>query len=304
MKTSDDYAHWRASLAGETSSNISPSEADIASCGYWNLNGKPIAVWRVDDKFVMDNDDRKTLHDELPTVKGFAFARPVSYEAYIHKIETGDWPGDIAPIGHNRKSEITDYDQFKDNFAEQIKSAKTWLDKIKSITSQAECDVTANHREALNLLAKRATEVFKREREPLDEAVAECRKKWEPMLAAAKDVAAQLRTAAERYLKEETDRRKAEAERQRKELEDTDIVLAVLKPPVVQKPSAGGQFTKKMSLRSVWSAEVVDYQKALTHFSSHPTIIEAVGKLAQAAARSKERTPIPGVKFVEDKRAV
>lgn len=65
----------------------------------------------------------------------------------------------------------------------------------------------------------------------------------------------------------------------------------------------GAGFGRTAALRSSWSAEIEDFDKALKHFKKHPAILEAVQTLANALARSpvSREMPVPGVKFVETK---
>ena len=61
---------------------------------------------------------------------------------------------------------------------------------------------------------------------------------------------------------------------------------------------------RAISMRTYWSANIIDQNKALEHFRDHPKVLDLIESLANEAARSpeKRKTPIPGVEFVSEER--
>lgn len=70
------------------------------------------------------------------------------------------------------------------------------------------------------------------------------------------------------------------------------------------RPKAAAHRGRAASLRSFYSAEIVDYNKALAHFANHPDVVDAVLTLANASARADHDVAPPGCKIIEEKRAV
>lgn len=70
------------------------------------------------------------------------------------------------------------------------------------------------------------------------------------------------------------------------------------------KPQAHGDFAARaIGYRTVWSAEITDPVKALTHYANHAKIRDALQSVADAEVRAmKERSNIPGVRAKTERR--
>lgn len=316
----DPYQLWRDRLNGKYV-EISPQYAETGFCGRWKLRRKHdspwdrLAIWPVSASVYayQFNDERAVMSTGLPIIRGFAYADPATVEEYNHHVETGVWPGEVSGLKRNI-DDVSEYDQFKDNIDDLVREAMKWLKEHPKATTQAECDVAANYRASLTKLAKRAEEVQKKEYDPLKLAADDCKKKWVSIITPASDASTKMRSVAEAFLVaqkkaavEEAARIQAIADKERRELEDQDIVLAALSPTVKVTPrkvTAGGQIGRKMGVREVWSGVIEDYELVLAHFKDHQKVREVIDSLVQAAARSKEKPAISGVKYVSEDKVI
>lgn len=318
------YSYWKQALRGEAPA-LSPSEADVAQCGYWRTKNGSLAI--VHSK-VFGDRDRFDVHqmkdgvhtshsvsDKQPSVPGFAFAVPVSYEDYVHHWRHGVWPGQIAGLGHNTAG-LSEFEEWKESVQSQCHDAERWLKEHSAAArTQVEADTAANYRDAIHKLVKRGEALLKAERAPVDEQLKEIRQRWGKVIDDAvlhikrlREVVGEfLRTEQSREEKRVADERRRLAE-EHKAAEDQDIALASLSSeipsPQIRKVGAGGQLGRKTGLRTVKKAVIRDYRAALEFFANDPVIQETVDRLCQAEARMKDRREIPGVEYVENKEAI
>jgi hypothetical protein len=130
----------------------------------------------------------------------------------------------------------------------------------------------------------------------------------------AKEEAERLRQEALKRAEEERAAREAELKR----LQDEDPTMALLKkdelerqpeipldvPPQPIKVRAGGGVGTKIGLKTVYTAQIVDYKVALRHFSTHPNVKALIQDLANGVVRAtKGSQEIPGVKVIEERKA-
>jgi len=309
--------YWSA-MEGKAPS-MSPSLADIGQLGYWRTKSGSIAIWEFNDKIYCKHSEngksRNSITTDLPEIRGFGFAIPVTYEDYTYHLSHGVWPGEIPGLGHNTKN-LSGFQEWSESVDEQCRSALKWLsDKGGNLSTQVEADTAANHRDMLGRLIKKGESLLKDERQPLDDQLKEIRKRWGDVLATAEDAVKTLRDALSvflRHAKRQEEQRVAEERKRREEerraAEDQDIALAMLSKPEIEvkpkKVSAGGQLGKKAGLRTVKKAVITDYGLALEFFRHDPVISEAVQRLCAAEARSKTRRDIPGVEYVDEEVAI
>lgn len=64
-----------------------------------------------------------------------------------------------------------------------------------------------------------------------------------------------------------------------------------------------GGYGRTTSLRTVWHAEITDYDKAFEHFKDHPKMRDLVETLANERARSADKIEVPGVEFKSEQKA-
>ncbi len=321
----DGYEYWREALAG----NFDGLQDGKPQLGFYKKKNRdgthaPVAVFNDPNnagKMLMMVGD-KFVDAEMNW--NFIGSKPITYEVYGRVRDTGMWPGDIPHgIAHNAPPD--EFSLLKENIEDAAAQALKWLGEVKNLSTDEHANMAANWRDSLNKLKKKADSKRKEEKEPLAAEVKQIDAKYGAIVKQADDAAETLRGALTQFmrLKEEAERkrlaeerRKAEEERRRQEeerkaLAAQDVTLAALEPelppppPVTAAPKiqAGGQLGRATSFRSVWSAEITDYAKALEFFASHADVRAAVEKLCNAEARSKTRKPIPGVDFKENKVA-
>jgi len=319
----DEFQGWRDLLDGKP---VDISESNPLP-GYYKLRkGKegpwlPVAIWTHEGKLVCRVGAER--RDPLD-VWTYSAKNPVSKEAAKAAFATGEWPGDVAGIGDNSR-DLTLAEQIKD-YAEQ---ALGWLKSAGGVKDKAGSDKAANYRAELIRLAKEADKQRETEKRPHDEAAKAVQAKWKPVVEEAQGAADALRAELTRWMRNEEAKAQAEAaakhraeqeriaaERRRIEDEQAKLMredpIAALTSPAVELPAmpepmapvrvqAGGQRGKKASLRTITKWVVSDYEAALAALKDHPTVREAVEKVA--AQQAKAGVAVPGVSAIEEKVA-
>lgn len=258
---------------------------------------------------------------------------PIDRDAYVYVWEHGKWPDGApitapAPIGDNRPSDPAQ--AIAEEAADKIASAEKWLAEHPIIKTQQESDYAANLNRELLGINKQADALHKAEKEPILEAGRVVDEKFR-FRATVKTVADRLRSAFEKFMKAEDERRRAEAqkefERKRAEAEaerkrieaerakklEDDPVAALTEDepelpivpaaPETVKIQSGGGVGAARGLKTVWVPLITDYAATLAHYSNHPEVKAAVEKIVKAEARvHKQATKIPGVEMQEDRR--
>jgi hypothetical protein len=72
-------------------------------------------------------------------------------------------------------------------------------------------------------------------------------------------------------------------------------------PEAPSKPRTEGNYGAKVFERTSWVPRIDDYEIALAMCSQEPEVREGLEKALRRHARSKDRSPIPGVTFVAEK---
>jgi hypothetical protein len=198
------------------------------------------------------------------------------------------------------------------------------MPEVNAETAPAIRDLLARTGEA----AKKVESARKEAKEPHLEAGRQVDASFKPLL----DTLAGLKDAINRplaaFLKAEQDRQRAEAEAARKaaqeaaefsrQFEDDPEIAARAKAFAEQKAKAADAMSSQAdnagrigsatgtsraaALRTYRRAEVEDAAKLVAHFASHPDVIDAALKAANAALRAAkgEDIQIPGVRVVEE----
>ena len=322
----DDYAWWREALA----TGSFTVEEGSPQIGFYKTkrNGQwvPVAIWR--DKAtkelvaaVGNQSNRISPNDIwLSCAKN-----PVTNEAAKQAFATGLFPGDIAPVGGNMAALPT-----PEQIAILIDEALSWLKGLGGkVKSQVESDTLANYRDKLNGLKKKAEAEHETEKQPFLDGGREVDKKYNPAIKSVTETVRDLLAAQTAYLNAENKRiqdearakHEAEVKRVAEErakiaaeqaaLMKADPIAALTTAPIEEpelpifeapKPvTAGGQFGKKTTLRTVTDYVVNDYPAALAHLKDHPDVRAAVEKAAKAQA--KTGVTVPGVETIIKKVA-
>lgn len=296
-----NYLFWLGALAGNPP-ELTRGRAESGFYRNRNRDGvyEPIAIWR-DAKGLCVKIGEKPFRprdEEEFCERTFAWCakHPVTQEAYDFRMANGRWPDDAPPPAVD-KSNLPE-DPFEALKVEIEAELQELQDALKNRITDAEAATRfGNWKIRFEEAWKRGEAMRKAEKKPHDDAAKAVQTKFLPVLDLA-DKGKQLITralneftAAERKRQQEEQSKAAEA-----------LKTAGLNPeqhlaPVPEKTSVA-TVGRKLTEVTTWSAEIEDYAKALEALKDHPDVRAAVESIANAAARSKARLPIPGVKYV------
>lgn len=306
---SDEFQPWRDRLAGKR------KDVDINTPepGFYRMRaGKdgpwmPVAIWTKDGQLVCRVG--ATMRDPAEV---WSWCKPVEKDAAKAAFETGKWPGDID-IGHN-SGDLTLAEQIADT-AEQ---AEAFL--RQPISDDVRRDMGQNYRTKLTELGGRYDKEREAKIQPHLEAQRQINAEYKPVIDRAKDIAARLRVVVGKYMAEQEDKLRKEAEA-RAAAENARIaaehaaaakaaeVSAANEPPPAPtfvapaevKVQAGGQRGKKAGLKTQKVYSIDDYAATLAHVKDHADVVAAVQKVAFQQARAG--ATVPGVKVTEERVA-
>jgi len=325
--TTYNLSYYKAALRGEKPE----IHADHPQPGYYKTrNGRggewlPVAIWEKDGQLVCRVG--KDMRDPL-NVWTWCADKPVEIEAAKEAFRTGSWPGDVevpASIGDNSGAvsiidETTDY----------IGTAMAWLDKIGNVTSDQQVDMAANYAAHIVKLKSKVDAERDTKVRPHIEAQREINGTYKPVIEQADDAAKTLKKATAPYLRAKQEKAEAEArakyeaelaERRKAEelarklaeeeaarnnvpVEEVEIEVELPPAPVMAdtRVSAGGQRGRKVSLRTVVTWEIEDYDKVLAAVAHHMDVVAAVEKAARQLCKAGQL--VPGMNRIETKEAV
>lgn len=295
-----DYIYWRSALAGD----FGPVHDGHPQPGFWRRRAvkggawQAVAIWRDHMGLMFATCDGKV--DNADALWTWVCRNPITEELY-RAIERGEpWPDDI---GHNQPpADEVEADEIESAIAAALAIAKTMP------ASQADADILANHRDRLAKLYKAQEAAREAEKRPHLEAGRAVDMKFKAALTKIEAAGKAVKAVLTVWLNAETERVKRESyERMKAEEEARRVALAANQPPPepmplpeVAKPKAGttGRAT---ALRTVRTAVITDYAKALAHFAETPLVRETVDRLAAASAR--DGLAVPGVEIKEERVA-
>lgn len=210
----------------------------------------------------------------------------VTEEAYRAACDTGEWP-DMTPVEHKSNNPPEGFEAIVAEIEELLRDAAKLIEGGPAKTKE-EADRAANLKAKLGDLGKQAYEEKRKEKAPHEKAAKDVEERWSPWISKAKLRADDItRAVSEPYLIEQKRLAKIEADR----------IAAETGAAVAVKVNAGakGQRTK---LVTVWSAKIVDYDAALAALRNHSSVVACIQAIADDTARSRAKTPIPGVEFI------
>lgn len=326
----DEFQFWRAALAGEP---VTINE-DAPQSGYYKTKTRrdgpwvPVAIWTVNGKQVCRVGSEQR---DPASVWVFCAKNPVPKDAAKQAFETGQWP-DMPTDLPASNMPGDPLEALKMEIADKEAQAEELLASGAAEKNETAANKARNIQAKLLDLKKRADEMFEAEKAPIRAQATAVDEKFR-FRDAVKSVADRLRKAYERFAKAEEDRLRAEAQKkfeaeraaaeaarkaaeeaQAKLLRDDPIAALTSTPdPLPELPLApepvkvqiGGGFGRKAGLKTEWLAQVEDYAAATAHFADHPDVKALIEKLASKAVKAaKGAIAIPGVKVIEDRRAV
>jgi hypothetical protein len=204
-----------------------------------------------------------------------------------------EWPDEAPGLGHNRPPEA--YQTPAQRAERVVTLIREWLDANEKVETQDQADQAAHYITEARAVAGDLVEQQKREIKPMNDFIGQIKTKFEnlraPLVRGMDDLKARLKP----YL-DEIDRRKAEErrradeERRAHEARAAQLRAEGLPPPrvpheaIAPSTRVGGR-GKAVTLRSVYTAEIIDYEQALAACRDTPDVRDAVQKIANARAR-------------------
>jgi hypothetical protein len=246
---------------------------------------------------------RVALADERWCENVFSYCRPVPEASYRQAVATGKWP-DHALAGHNRPPEGIDAIRAE---LDDLRMRAEQLVRAGPAKTQADADAAANLKARIASL----TEALETEQElevaperqelqrieqakrPVLERISATEQRYAPILVSARSTLRKLTDAVIfPFLSEQ--RRKARETGQSQQTRSGGAIA----------PSASaGAKNAKTFLATVWRAEIEDYDKALAALAQHGDVRACVQKICDAAARSRAKLPIDGVRYIPEEKA-
>jgi len=261
-------------------------------CGYYRLRrgqkGErrfvPVAIWERGGAVVLKIDGEMQANVAAFWERNCAWIEPVSYDDYQYAEENGQWPGDIQETAPRLGDNLDDGGeasgaQFRDQLIDLVGKVEAYIAREVGpvVADRVVADTLANYREMLGL-AKKGAEVALKEEVAQIKLVIEDRKElWRPSIEAVDGAVEAITTLLTPWM-------------QTQAAEGLEVRI-------------GGQKGRKMSPRTYWSAKITDWDKAMESYKNHPKVRALVQDLADAQARSKDKTPIAGVEFISEGRA-
>lgn len=212
-------------------------------------------------------------------------------------------------------------------------TANAWLQQVKEITDAETATACEDFIAQVKAEIKAAEDERKKQKQPHMDAGAAVDEKFRPLQVTLKMIADLLSPLKTGWLKREQERLKREAEEKEaaalKALEEAETAKATAPTTIEEavraeqaqkkadeavadadragksKAQLKGAFTSRAtSLRTYWSARIVDYRMALLHYGEHDEVKAVIQKLADADARThKETMNIPGCESQSEQKA-
>lgn len=233
-------------------------------------------------------------------------------------------PNPRAVVGNNQPPDVIIFDEIQTLFDE----AKNWADG-EPITTEEQHDAVTKLYDGLHDAGKRADELRKEEKKPLDDAITEIQSRYNPyiqpkkgkvdlgkdalgkMLAAWRAAVAKKKEDEARKAREEADRKAAEAQAAIR-ASSGNLAEREVAEQLLTEANQADRFAKRQDkaattgtgLRTVWVATLQDADAALDWaYGRDPVRFkELVQQMANEAVRTGARN-VPGFVVSEEKRA-
>jgi hypothetical protein len=279
----DEYAYWRAALAGQRPL----ANPDNPQPGYYRRarrEGPDDAVAYFTRNGRMACAVNGFLVDDGAELWQWVCDQPVVHKDYLYRIEKLRWPNEnVVVLGHNRPP--------ADSSVEAIQSV---LDALKVeakrilaggvAKDQDQADQAADVANELLEVEKKAIAAHRAEKAPFMAETKRIDKKWFTL----RDLACDLKEAIRFRVITPYLRARKEAAESGELHEGTRI--------------AAGSIKRTTALRTVVSGKINDYQAALSYFADAAEIRETLQRLVDRAVRGGSVPP--GCERIEEERAV
>lgn len=311
---------WQDACAGR----FGPMHEGQPEQGYYRTRFKdgqwePVALW-------FEGGEWKAMRGERLVEPGdawnFCRTHPVSYEAYQKAIDGAGWDDEPpAPaMGHNLPSDP--FEALTLEYAAEKEQAQAFMKS--PITTQDQADKSAIWSKRLAVIAKKATDLHKVEKQPHLDAGRNVDNKWRDLKEEPDALSKKLKRHLDAFLQEEARKERerqaaarAEADRIQREAEAARLAAEKAAAPAEDDTAAiaehnnriaeaqrledqaaqanrdaqarnasAGRTGAKVSLRTFTFAEITDFDALLMALKDRQEIREVVETLANRAAKS------------------
>ncbi|MDQ2079518.1 hypothetical protein RA307_04930 [Xanthobacteraceae bacterium Astr-EGSB] len=296
----DQWEWWRLALAGQAPAIV----ADEPAAGFYETRSKNkatgqvtrglVAYWYEPAEFETKGTAAKLyckdgfgaaarMLDDLKARERWPYAskRPISRAVYDAVKDGKGWPDENEAARRDRVNSAAapDADSFeaiRDRIEDLAREAERLI-KSGAAKTKEESDQAADVADRLRKLEKRADELRDAEKRPHTEKANEAQRKWAPLVNRADDCKARLKKVVV------TPFLNAEAARQAAAM--AAAVKSGAAPEIVAPAKTTAGTTSTVALRTVTSAVIEDYAKALAYFADNAKVKDLIQQLANAAAR-------------------
>ena len=292
--TRDRYSWWRNALKGVDQE----IHEDQPNCGFYRSRRKdggfdPVAIW-------WDRDTYKALRAgqraDAYALWTWVCRNPVS-EAEYRKVadQGGEWsdaPPPLAVAGHNLPEDPAE--RLRILLREEQQTWKAWIGQ-GPIADEDRAAAAAALVKRWSETGDEAEKTRVKLKKPHDDAAKAVQQTWKPIVDGFAVLVSQGKRACDDFLRE-----KAAAAREEARQQALAAAAGAAPAPVVEKARVGNT-GQAITLRTYYSGQITDMEAFLIGQQTHPDIVEAAQKVANAIARGK--ATVPGMKIVTEERA-
>lgn len=254
--------------------------------GYWKVRWtvaglrvwKPAAIWMQGDVMVGSVGTQQQV--DLDRLWQRCGAEPISYATYTYAMENGHFPGEIDAAQPKLDNLADDPGaKLRDDIATLIGKVEIFIRKCGEPLTEEAANSLANYMDMIRLAEKTAAETLNTEIDAQKAEIAHRREIWGVSMDAASEMVVRLRGLLTPFLR--------------------------AKKAAGLDARVGGQAGKRLGLRSVWKARVLDWPTVMQEYQNDPRARGFIQKLLDADARSKDRDRIviEGVEFYREEIA-
>jgi hypothetical protein len=278
------------------------SDLDIrAEQGFYrHRNGTPVAVYRSGDRLVHKVGENPPAYVTPEWEERFLSYCQSGYDAkaYWEARRTGKWEDHIR-VGDNRPPEgvdaiVAELEELADVVTDMVKAgpAKTEQDANKAANLKARVDVLL---ESLDDEIKSAQRPHQLEINRIEAQKKEAFESIKAIHSKYGVILERMRFSAKNLVELVVAPFLIRKRQEQRDAGQVQITRGGKEKAVATNVGPSGA---KISLVTRWEAEVEDYAKALDALKDHDKVRAAVQAVADSAARSAAKLPIPGVKYV------
>lgn len=289
---------------------------------------EPVAIWRAGNGWRAERSNEDVHPNDIERLWSYACMNPITEEAFDRARRGEGWEDE--PEAAPKVDADDPFVELTLLFNTEREKAKAML--AKPVAAQSEADKIAIITKRISELAGSADRRFDIEKEPIRKKAKEIDDKWRDLREGAKELAKALKRHSDAWLtylkrrelerqakaREEADRLRRAADEKMKAAEgandptgnamlEAGKALADLKEAergVEERKVQIGRTGARLSLRTFYSARIIDQDKLYAAVRDNPGVILALQQVADAAARSSAHLVLPGCELIEEEKSV